>query len=141
MGGSMTTLIGNIAASSPTARLGDSSVAFGPAADLKEISVNPSQTAKITQDLQAGRINFYRFPQSFTQIGRIRSIRRSPAQTEALVPRPKKGFTGFGLGTSLGTPFTMIPPRLFHTLSQSTVYSVQCTVYRLSLKYTSQPLL
>ena len=24
----------------------------------------------------------------------------------------------FGLGTSLGTPFTIIPPRLFHTISQ-----------------------
>ena len=32
-----------------------------------------------------------------------------------------------------GVPFTMIHPRLFHTLSpctlQCTVYSVQCTVY------------
>ena len=27
------------------------------------------------------------------------------------------GPTGFGLGTSLGTPFTMIPPRIFHRLS------------------------
>ena len=36
------------------------------------------------------------------------------------VPRPKTlgacGTLGFGLGTSLGTPFTMIPPRLFQIM-------------------------
>ena len=38
------------------------------------------------------------------------------------VLRPKTlrtcGPSGLGMGTSLGTPFTMTPPRLFHTLSQ-----------------------
>ena len=51
---------------------------------------------------------------------------------------------GFGLGTSLGTPFTMIPPRLFHTLSidfgftnLKSVYTVYC-VYTL-LGWAVQP--
>ena len=30
------------------------------------------------------------------------------------------GPSGFGLGTSLGTPFTMIPPRLFQIMSHYT---------------------
>ena len=34
--------------------------------------------------------------------------------------RKSQGQKPLGLGTSQGTPFTMIPPRLFHTLSQST---------------------
>ena len=37
------------------------------------------------------------------------------------VPRPKPSGpgapSGFGLGTSLGTTFTMIPPRLFQIMS------------------------
>ena len=44
------------------------------------------------------------------------------------------GPKGSGLGTSRGTPFTMIPPRLYHTLSHCTVYytvhySVHCTAH------------
>ena len=35
------------------------------------------------------------------------------------------GPSGFGLVTSLGTPFTMIPPRLFQIMSHST----RCTRY------------
>ena len=42
------------------------------------------------------------------------------------VPRSKTlgacGPSGFCLGTSPGTPFTMIPPRLFHTLSHSFIH-------------------
>ena len=38
------------------------------------------------------------------------------------------GPSGFGLGTSLGTTFTMIPPRLFQIMSQCEVYSLQYTV-------------
>ena len=32
------------------------------------------------------------------------------------------GSSGFGFGTSHGTPFTIIPPWLFHTLSQDSLY-------------------
>ena len=32
------------------------------------------------------------------------------------------GPSGFGLGTSLGTTFTMIPPRLFQIMSHSLYY-------------------
>ena len=38
------------------------------------------------------------------------------------------GPSGFGLGTSLGTTFTMVPPQLFQIMSQYAVCSVQCTV-------------
>ena len=49
------------------------------------------------------------------------------------VPRPKTlgacGPSGFGLWISLGTPFTMMPPRLFHTLLfHSKAYKARCTV-------------
>ena len=37
------------------------------------------------------------------------------------------GPSGFGLGTSLGTPFTTLHPRLFHIMSQST-YALQYTM-------------
>ena len=37
------------------------------------------------------------------------------------------GPSSFGLGTSLGTTFTMIPPRLFQIMSHCAVCSVRCT--------------
>ena len=40
-----------------------------------------------------------------------------------------RGPSVFGLGTSLGTPLTMIPPRLFHTLSHTgTIRDTQCPI-------------
>ena len=51
------------------------------------------------------------FPSGFA-LGK--SLVKSHGQ-KPLGPAPPPGF---GLGTSLGTPFTTIPPRLFHTLSQ-----------------------
>ena len=49
------------------------------------------------------------------------------------VPRPTTlgacGPSRFGLGTSLGTPITTLPLRLFHTFSHYFVWSVQCAVF------------
>ena len=42
-------------------------------------------------------------------------------------PKPDCGPSCFGLGTSLGTTFTMIPPRLFHTLSHYTLHTTHYT--------------
>ena len=45
----------------------------------------------------------------------------------------------FGLGTSHGTPFTIIPPRLFHTLSQDSFYRLaifNCATFILSCHNT-----
>ena len=39
------------------------------------------------------------------------------------------GPSGFGLGTSLGTIFTMIPPGLFKIMSQYTLYTLHFTLY------------
>ena len=56
-----------------------------------------------------------------TNIGRVKSQYTSPAF-------PLLGPDGFGRGTSRGTSFTMIHPRLFHTLSQCYVVEVQTLV-------------
>ena len=44
-----------------------------------------------------------------------------------VVPQAKTlrpcGPAGFGLGTSLGTPFTMIPPRLFQIMSHYVIHN------------------
>ena len=45
-------------------------------------------------------------------------VKWSPSESPAAKTIGACGPLGFGLGTSLGTPFTMIPPRLFHRFSQ-----------------------
>ena len=44
-------------------------------------------------------------------------VKWSPSESPVAKTLWACGPSGFGLGTSLGTPFPMIPPRLFHRLS------------------------
>ena len=62
--------------------------------------------------------------------------KRSPLECSAAKALGACAPSGFSLGTSLGTPFTTIPPRLFHTLSHSvpSVPGSLCAVCSLAAK-------